>query len=206
MALTDIGEDTIVYANNSDFAANLEVYNLPIGAKSPDGNGTIMHAKGIEVGHIFKLGTVYSEAMKAQFTDETGVRQDLIMGCYGIGVSRVLMAVIEQNHDEFGIMMPKTIAPFDIHIIVIDPKADNQVKFASELENTLIKAQYEVLIDDRIERPGVKFSEADLIGLPIRITIGKNIEKGVIEVKFRNELVKHEVEIAKLINFIKEYY
>lgn len=205
MVLSDIGEDTIVYSDSSDFASNIEVYNLPVGAPSPDGKGTILHAKGIEVGHIFKLGTKYTNSMKAQFTNVEGNREDILMGCYGLGVSRVLMAVIEQNNDDKGIIWPKSLAPFDVHIILIDPKKPNQTAVALQLEKTL-ENQYEVLLDDRLERPGVKFSDSDLFGLPVRITIGKNIDEGLVEVKFRNKDEKFDVNISDLVNFINENY
>ncbi|QVK18921.1 proline--tRNA ligase [Mycoplasmatota bacterium] len=205
MVLSEIGEDTIVYSDKSDFASNIEVHDLPVGAPSPDGNGTILHAKGIEVGHIFKLGTKYSNAMKAQFTNEEGIREDILMGCYGIGVSRVLMAIIEQNNDDKGIIWPKALAPFDVHMIVIDPKNENQMALANQLEKDLMQKQLEVLVDDRKERPGVKFTESDLIGIPIRITIGKNIDKGFVEVKFRNKEEKIEVKIEEIISFIENH-
>ena len=202
MALTDIGEDTIVYSDKSDFASNIEVYNLPEGSPSPDGKGIIKHAKGIEVGHIFKLGTKYSESMKAQFTDVNGKRQDLIMGCYGIGVSRILMAVIEQNHDDKGIIWPKTLAPFDIHIIVVNPNDEKQMLVSEQLEKEFEAHNLSVLVDERNERPGVKFIESDLIGIPIRITVGKNIENDIVEVKFRNQEEKVELKISQVFNYI----
>jgi len=203
MVLSDIGEDTIVYSDVSDFASNIEVHDLPVGAPSPDGKGTILHAKGIEVGHIFKLGTKYSNMMNAQFTNEAGTREDIMMGCYGIGVSRVLMAVIEQNNDEKGIIWPKSLAPFDVHIILIDPKNEKQVELSQQIEKDLNQLNLDVLIDDRNERPGVKFSESDLIGLPIRLTIGKNIDNGFVEIKFRNQEDKIEVKIEEIISFIQ---
>lgn len=203
MVLSEIGEDTIVYSDQSDFASNIEVHDLPVGAPSPDGKGTILHAKGIEVGHIFKLGTKYSNTMKAQFTNEEGTREDILMGCYGIGVSRVLMAIIEQNNDDKGIIWPKALAPFDVHMIVIDPKNENQAKLSNQLEKELNQKKIDVLVDERKERPGVKFTESDLIGIPIRITIGKNIDKGFVEVKFRNKEEKIEVKIEEVISFIE---
>lgn len=206
MALTEVGEDTIVYSDSSDFAANIEVYNLPEGAPSPDGKGTIRHAKGIEVGHIFKLGTKYSSAMKAQFKDENNNLKDIIMGCYGIGVSRVLMAVIEQNHDDNGIIWPKALAPYDVHVIIIDTKNEKQVQTANYLEDLLTKNNYEVLVDDRNERPGVKFVESDLIGLPVRISLGRSLEQGLVEVKFRNSQDKVEIKLEDLLTYLKNNY
>ncbi len=206
MVLSEIGEDTIIYSDASDFASNIEVHNLPVGAPSPDGKGKILHAKGIEVGHVFKLGSKYTTPMNAQFTNEEGMREDILMGCYGIGVSRVLMAVIEQNYDDKGIVWPKSLAPFDIHVIVIDPKNEGQMALANELEKTLTTKHLDVLVDERQERPGVKFSESDLIGIPIRITIGKNIDKGFVEIKLRNQDEKHEVKIEEISTFIQTKY
>lgn len=206
MALSDVGEDTIVYSDSSDFASNLEVHNLEVGADSPDGIGKIKHAKGIEVGHIFKVGKKYSEMMKAKFTDENQKRQDILMGCYGIGVSRILMAVIEQNNDESGIIWPKSIAPFDIHILLINPDNEVQSNYAEKLYEDLKSNNYEVLLDDRKERPGVKFSEADLIGIPVQITIGKNITTGMVEVKFRGKKEKLNVNKDEINDFIKNNY
>lgn len=205
MALSEVGEDTIVYSDQSSFAANIEVHPLEVGALSPDGIGTIKHAKGIEVGHIFKLGTKYSSAMRAQFTNSEQQRQDLIMGCYGIGVSRVLMAVIEQNHDENGIIWPKALAPFDIHIVPISMKDEVQAQVANQLYRDLQNAGYSVLIDDREERPGVKFVESDLIGIPVRITVGKNAKDGLVEVKFRAEAEKTEVNLDSLMEFLSQH-
>jgi prolyl-tRNA synthetase len=202
MVLTDIGEDTIVYSDSSEFASNIEVYNLEEGAPSPDGKGVIKHAKGIEVGHIFKLGTKYSEAMNAKFTDVDQTRKDIIMGCYGIGVSRVLMAVIEQNNDEAGIIWPRSVAPFDVHLILVNPKDEEQTKISDDLYKELKDSGFDVLYDDRQERPGVKFNESDLIGLPIRITVGKSAKDGVVEVKYRNEADKVDVKCDTLVSYL----
>lgn len=203
MVLTDIGEDTIVYSDTSDFASNIEVFNLSEGAPSPDGQGVIKHAKGIEVGHIFKLGTKYSESMNAKFTDIDQQRKDILMGCYGIGVSRVLMAVIEQNNDEHGIKWPKSVAPFDLHLILVNPKDEAQTKVADELYLNLKQKGIDVLYDERQERPGVKFKEADLIGIPIRVTVGKNIADGEVELKYRDQADVQLVKIDQLIDVLK---
>ncbi|KXH80015.1 proline--tRNA ligase [Sporosarcina sp. HYO08] len=155
------------------------------GDPSPDGNGTIQFVKGIELGHIFKLGTTYSEAMDASFLDDNGKSQPYFMGCYGIGISRILAAIAEQFRDESGLKWPKQIAPFDIHIIAVNTKDDQQRELAEELYSLLKSYRYDVLYDDRSDRAGVKFADADLIGLPVRITIGKKAEDGIVEVKFR---------------------
>lgn len=155
------------------------------GDPSPDGNGVLAFTKGIEIGHIFKLGTRYSEAMGANVLDENGREIPVIMGCYGIGVSRLLSAIVEQNADENGINWPKGIAPFDLHVVQMNIKDEYQTKLAQEVEQTMNEAGYEVLVDERNERAGVKFADADLIGCPIRITVGKKAVDGVVEVKIK---------------------
>ena len=155
------------------------------GDASPDGNGTIKFAKGIELGHVFKLGTTYSEPMGGTFLDENGRSKPYIMGCYGIGVSRILAAVAEQFNDEYGLKWPKKIAPFDVHLIAVNLKDESQKELAEELYNVLKSYRYDVLYDDRPERAGVKFADSDLIGLPIRITVGKKASEGIVEIKFR---------------------
>jgi len=155
------------------------------GDASPDGNGTIKFAKGIELGHVFKLGTTYSEPMGGTFLDENGRSKPYIMGCYGIGVSRILAAVAEQFNDEYGLKWPKKIAPFDVHLIAVNLKDESQKELADELYSVLKSYRYDVLYDDRPERAGVKFADSDLIGLPIRITVGKRASEGIVEIKFR---------------------
>ncbi|TLG76505.1 proline--tRNA ligase [Culicoidibacter larvae] len=205
MALSEIGEDTIVYSTESDFAANSEVADLAVGEPSPDGIGTIAHAKGIEVGQIFKLGTKYSESMKAQFLDQNGRNQPLIMGCYGIGISRVMMAAIEQNHDDKGVVWPKEIAPFSVHIVPVDIKNETQKDIAEQMYISLTESGITTLLDDRDERLGVKLSDADLIGSPIRIVVGRDAAEGIVELKLRNasEAMQNTIEDAK--KFVFEY-
>ncbi|MGC6769985.1 proline--tRNA ligase [Enterococcus sp. LJL51] len=169
------------------------------GDPSPDGNGVLAFTKGIEIGHIFKLGTRYSEAMGANVLDENGREIPVIMGCYGIGVSRLLSAIVEQNADENGINWPKGTAPFDLHVVQMNIKDDYQIRLAQEVEELMNAAGYEVLVDDRNERAGVKFADADLIGCPIRITVGKKAVDGVVEVKIKKtgemlEVRKEELE------------
>ncbi|WP_313798644.1 proline--tRNA ligase [Cytobacillus sp.] len=172
------------------------------GDLSPDGEGTILFAKGIEVGHIFKLGTRYSEAMGATYLDENGRNQPMIMGCYGIGVSRVMAAIVEQYNDENGLVWPTGISPFDIHLIPINTKDESQAALAEELYIQLKKNKLNVLMDDRQERPGVKFADSDLIGLPIRITIGKKAAEGIVEVKVRRSGEMEEVHRDHLMETI----
>lgn len=168
------------------------------GDPSPDGKGRIKFAKGIEVGHVFKLGTRYSEAMKAEFSDEKGKTNPIIMGCYGIGVSRLLSAVVEQFHDENGIIWPNKLAPFEVHLIPVNMKNEEQVKVAEQIYHDLQPEGYEVLYDDRAERPGVKFADSDLIGIPVRITVGKRADEGIVEVKERKSGNSLEVSVDQL--------
>lgn len=148
--------------------------------------GSLELTRGIEVGHIFKLGTKYSEALKATFLDNQGAEQPFIMGCYGIGVSRIVAAAIEQNHDKDGIIFPLPIAPFQVILLNLSPKDEPITAATSELYNQLIGAGLEVLLDDRDERPGSKFKDADLLGIPYRVMVGKSFtEKGLIEIRDR---------------------
>lgn len=172
------------------------------GDLSPDGQGTILFAKGIEVGHVFKLGTRYSEAMNATYLDENGKSHPMIMGCYGIGVSRTMAAVVEQYNDEKGMIWPANIAPFDLHLVAINMKDEAQSSLAEELYDKLQKNRFEVLLDDRAERPGVKFADSDLIGLPIRITVGKKAAEGIVEVKIRKSGEMQEVHKDQLVETI----
>ncbi|CAB3393366.1 proline--tRNA ligase [Kyrpidia spormannii] len=141
--------------------------------------------RGIEVGHVFKLGTKYSEALSASFLDERGVQRPVIMGCYGIGVSRLIAAAVEQHHDDKGIMWPMPIAPFHIHVLPVNLKDAAQRDAAEQLYTRLENAGIEVLLDDRDERPGVKFNDADLMGIPIQLIVGKRFSEGLVEMKRR---------------------
>jgi len=172
------------------------------GDVSPDGKGTISFAKGIEVGHVFKLGTKYSESMNATFLDENGKSNPIIMGCYGIGVSRTLAAIVEQYNDEKGIVWPKNLAPFDVHVITVNTKNEEQVNLADDIYKTLKEIGQDVLLDDRNERVGVKFADADLFGIPVRVVVGKKAAEGIVELKTRDGQVSKEVEISNLVNEI----
>lgn len=170
------------------------------GDLSPDGHGVIKFAEGIEVGHIFKLGTKYSEAMDATFLDENGRSNPFIMGCYGIGVSRLLSAIAEQQADDSGLVWDRSISPLDLHLIPVNMKSEEQVSFAEELYASLQEMGYSVLLDDRPERAGVKFADADLIGLPMRVTVGKKAAEGIVEVKIRKTGEMIEVRKEELMN------
>ena len=178
------------------------------GKKAPDGNGTIQIKKGIEVGHIFKLGTVYSENMGATVQTKDGKSISLQMGCYGIGVSRIVAASIEQNNDDKGICLPSAIAPFEVIVIQADKKDDNVFKISEKIYEMLKDKNYDVALDDRVESPGVKFKDAELIGIPYQIVIGpKSLEKNVIEFKNRRTNFKEDVPVDnlnKLLELINE--
>jgi len=182
-----------------DFTAEyVDIREVREGEISPDGQGVLKFARGIEIGHIFKLGTRYSDSMNANVLDENGRAVPMIMGCYGIGVSRLLSAVMEQHARLFvnktpkgefryawGINFPKELAPFDVHLIPVNVKDEKALALTDQIEANLLSAGYEVLVDDRNERAGVKFSDSDLIGLPIRVTVGKKAAEGIVEVKIK---------------------
>ncbi len=177
------------------------------GDLSPDGKGVLKEIRGIEVGHIFYLGTKYSQIMKAIFQDKNGKTQPFEMGCYGIGVGRTMQSAIEQSHDQNGIIWPKSIAPFDVHLAVLDPKNADLMTYVNSLVKDLNKNNLSVFIDDRNERPGVKFKDADLIGLPLRLTIGqKSFEQNQVEVLTRFNSEKTVVSLETLVEFCAEKY
>ncbi len=166
-----------------------EIRNAQAGDPSPRVDGqTLAQSKGIEVGHIFKLGSKYSDAMGLSIADHTQQRQSVVMGCYGIGVSRTLAACVEMSHDDFGIIMPPAIAPYLVLITIMKPDQENQMDAALKLASKLASIGIDVLIDDRKERPGVKFKDGDLVGIPIRLTIGdKALDQNCVEFKKRDE-------------------
>lgn len=175
----------------------------------PSGQGVLKAYRGIEVGHVFYLGTKYSKKMQATFLDKNGKAQPLEMGCYGIGVTRTVQAAIEQSHDVDGIVWPKSIAPFHVHICALDVKNEKLMALVRQVEYELEASGLEVLVDDRDERPGVKFKDADLLGMPIRISIGaRGLEAGEVEVVERKNKVVHKVApqevVAKVQSLIKE--
>ncbi|MDD1387804.1 proline--tRNA ligase [Pediococcus pentosaceus] len=173
------------------------------GELAPDGKGALKFTKGIEIGHIFKIGTKYSEALDAKVLDENGRAIPVIMGCYGIGVSRLLSAVSEQQSDDNGLVWPKNIAPYDVHVIPVNAKNAEQMEIADQINGELTKAGYDVLVDDRKERAGVKFADSDLIGIPLRVTIGKKASEGIVEVKLRKTGEAVEVKVAELNNTVE---
>jgi len=174
------------------------------GDRCPKCGGKLKLTKGIEAGHIFKLGDVYSKPMNATFLDENGKAKPFIMGCYGIGVSRLIAASIEQNHDEFGMIWPKEIAPFVVDIIVGDIKKEEQMKFAEELYEKLKESKVKVLLDDRAERFGPKIKDFELIGFPYAVVIGKKLKDGIVEIRNRKTLEKIEVKSDEVYQKLME--
>ena len=181
-----------------------DIRNVVEGDASPDGKGTLLIKRGIEVGHIFQLGTKYSEAMKATVQGEDGRNQVLTMGCYGIGVTRVVAAAIEQNHDERGIIWPDAIAPFQVAILPMNMHKSFRVQaLAEELYNTLRSQGIDVILDDRKERPGVMFADMELIGVPHSIVIGdRNLDSEEIEYKNRRVGEKKMIKTGEVIDFL----
>jgi prolyl-tRNA synthetase len=162
--------------------------------------------KGIEIGHIFKLGTKYSESFNSIFLDENGSSKPMIMGCYGIGISRMLAAIIEQHHDDKGIVWPVSIAPFAIHLLTMNMKDAQQVEVSEELYRSLVSSGYEVLWDNREERAGVKFNDADFIGIPVRITVGKKAAEQLLECKERHSDTITECSTTELLPYLEQIF
>lgn len=186
-----------------DLIADLR--NVVAGDASPDGKGTLSIQRGIEVGHVFYLGTKYSEAMNATFLDENGKPQFMEMGCYGIGITRLPAAAIEQNHDERGIIWPDAIAPFTVVLCPISPDRFPEVKAAAEkLHEELLAAGVDVILDDRGERPGAMFADWELIGVPHRVTIGdRGLKDGQLEYQHRRDAASSKINVADAFTFLK---
>lgn len=169
---------------------------------APDGKSKLKFTRGIEIAHIFKLGTRYTKVMGANFLDDNGREQPLIMGCYGIGVSRLLSAIVEQHSDDHGIIWPRSITPFDVHIVPINLKNEDQARVTAEVEELIGQTGLTYLTDDRNERAGVKFADSDLIGLPVRVTIGKKAAEDIVEVQLRATGEKLEAKKDELVNVL----
>ena len=182
-----------------------DIRNVVAGDDSPDGRGPLEICRGIEVGHIFQLRTKYAEAMNAVYLDEAGKSQVLEMGCYGIGVSRIVGAAIEQGNDARGIIFPRAMAPFDWVIVPIGLKKSDLVRETVEkIYTSLLEAGVEVLLDDRDERPGVMFADMELIGIPHRIVIGeRGLKEGNIEYQGRRDAKATSLPLQKIVEFVK---
>lgn len=194
------------WGRDAQYQEAYDLRNVKEGDISPDNKGRLHSCRGIEVGHVFQLGDKYARAMNAAVVDEEGQSQTLIMGCYGIGITRVVAAAIEQHHDEQGIVWPQSIAPFQLVIIPINAHRSTMVKETAEsLYQNLIKQGYDVLIDDRNERPGVLFADSDLIGIPHRLVVSeRNLEQNTIEYKARNREEIIRITLSDLDHFLKD--
>ncbi|MEE0771957.1 MAG: proline--tRNA ligase [Anaerovoracaceae bacterium] len=181
-----------------DIVTDIKV--LAEGDPCPVCGAPVKHARGIEVGQVFKLGTKYSKSMGAYYKDENMQDQLIVMGCYGIGVTRTLAAIVEQYHDENGIIWPMAVAPYHVIITVMKPDDEVQAALAEEIYDRLAKEGAEVLLDDRKERPGVKFKDADLLGIPVRITVGRGAADGIVEYKLRRDADKTELGVEEAIS------
>ena len=174
------------------------------GDACPRCGGKLGFTQGIEVGHVFKLGTRYSKKMNCVYLDEKSQLHPMVMGCYGIGVNRIVAAAVENHHDDAGILWPKEIAPYQVEIVTIDHKKMQIVETGHDLYGKLTAAGLEVLWDDREAAPGVKFADADLIGIPIRVTIGKRtVEAGTVDVRARNKKDQKSVSLEQVVDAVK---
>jgi prolyl-tRNA synthetase len=184
----------------------VDLRNVIVGDQSPDGKGTLEICRGIEVGHVFMLGTKYSEALKATFLDEQGKAKPLVMGCYGIGVTRLLGAAIEQCHDERGIIWPASIAPFQLVICPVSyDKSELVKKTSDELYQAMMQAGIEVVLDDRGERPGAMFADWELIGVPLRVVVGeRSLKEGFVEVQPRTQASAQQVPVAEVLALVQK--
>ncbi|EHN59549.1 proline--tRNA ligase [Oenococcus kitaharae] len=199
------------YAN---FNLDRDLTNFEIGSfrtakegdLAPDGKGKLVFTKGIEIGHIFKLGTFYTSKMGGQIQNDQGKLTDMIMGSYGIGVSRLLSAISEQSNDDKGFIWPKAVAPFDVHVIIMNTKDATQQALSAQIETEIQAAGFEVLVDDRKERPGVKFADSDLIGIPIRVVVGRDAPDKLVEVKARSEETSEKISVNDLVLYLKNKF
>ena len=209
--IADSGEDLLAISDSSDFAANVEVLEYEKdpseldGEPSPDGKGKLMIKRGIEVGHIFQLGQKYSEKMSVSIKDSSGKGIDVFMGCYGVGVSRIVAAAIEQNHDDKGIIWPYAIAPFHVNVICLDPKKEEVLKECESVYQIIKDAGHDVLLDDRDIRAGQKFTDNEILGIPFSIVIGpKNFSNNSFEFVPRKTNEKLDLNIDEIKQRLEE--
>ena len=223
MVLADSGEDTIAVCDKCEYGANIEVFldmdeldedfdpssitdikELKGDEKCPHCDGKLSLTKGIEVGHIFKLGTTYSKALKAEYLDENGKSQPFIMGTYGMGVSRLVAAIIEQHHDENGCIWTKSTAPYMVNVMISNIKDEAQNTLGEELYLKLLNENVEVMIDDRKDRFGFKMKDAELIGFPYTVIIGKELENGMVQIFSRATKEKVSVPVGEIFERVME--
>ncbi|MEE8319493.1 MAG: His/Gly/Thr/Pro-type tRNA ligase C-terminal domain-containing protein, partial [bacterium] len=197
----------MINVNLGDFEVSSfgDLREAVVGDPCPQCGGEAIFLRGIEVGHIFYLGNKYSKAMDAVFLDENGVEKIIEMGCFGIGVGRTAAAAVEQNHDSNGIIWPMPISPFQVYLLSVNPSEDSVMETSEKLYEAFTESGIEVLYDDRDERPGVKFKDADLIGVPLRLTVGKKaLAEGKVEVKERATGDEVKVPLEGILDAIKD--
>ena len=198
MAPSEAGEDEVALCERCNYSANVE---LAISKRCPHCEGSLRIERVIEVGNIFKLGTRYSTPLKAMYLNETGEERPIVMGSYGIGPARIAAAAIEQHHDELGIIWPPTIAPFQLHLLPVNVRDRKLVELAEAIYAQLVRERIEVLYDDRDERPGVKFKDADLLGLPLRMTVGtRTLKEGMVDLKVRKTGEEVQVPLSEAVS------
>ena len=195
-----------INVNLKDFKYQLvaDIKTVKEGDKCPKCGHKLIFKKGIEIGNTFKLGTKYSESLGLEYLDKENNLKPVVMGCYGIGLGRILASLIEQNNDENGMILPYCIAPYKVAIVLINEKDEDQVNLANTLYDTLNNQGIETILDDRNLRAGVKFKDMDLIGIPIRITVGKKASENIVEFKLRNENEFKEVNVDNILEEIEK--
>jgi prolyl-tRNA synthetase len=182
----------------------LDLRNVVEGDPCPRCGAPLGVTHGIEVGHVFKLGTKYSKAMGATFLDDNGLEVAVIMGCYGIGINRIVAAAVESSHDDNGIIWPPRLAPYDVLLVPLQLQNPAVMEAVESLEKRFIEAGYDVLTDDREQRPGFKFKDADLIGIPIRLTLtSRSLEKGGVEIKARRDTESYIVPVEEAVATVR---
>ncbi len=204
-ALTDAGEDVLIACEACEFGENSEIATHAAGDACPTCGATLVQTKGIEVGNIFDLGTKYSESFDLEVTNESGTRQKVLMGCYGIGTSRLVGAIVESSHDEKGMIWPKSIAPALVHLVRLGTDAET-IDAADMLYRELIDAHVSVFFDDRDATAGAKFADADLMGMPLRLTISKRtLGENVVEWKPRTSQESSNVPRADVVTAVRNF-
>ena len=203
--------DTGYHIENVNYGRDFEgtvgdFRNITVGEKCPVCGEEITISRGTEVGHIFKLGTKYSDSMKATFINEEGKEQPFLMGCYGIGVTRTLASIMEQHNDENGIIWPLQVAPYHVSVIPVNVKDEEQMKVAEQIYNELTEIGVEVLMDDRNERAGVKFKDSEIMGIPMRVTVGKKITENNVEFKLRDGGENEVISISEVCEKVKDVF
>ena len=196
-----------INTNFSDFEVTqfADISNVKEGDPNPEGEGSLHFTKGIEVGNTFKLGTDYSKAMNLEYLDQNNQLQDVFMGSYGIGIGRTLAALVEQNHDDKGIVWPINLAPYPVAIVLINSKNEVHLEYATNLYKELKSKGIDVIFDDRKARPGVKFNDIDLIGIPLRITIGRDLDEGQLEFKERSKEDSVKISVDEIVEHIQSF-